>query len=209
VSKSFHRGSAIVACCLVIACKVVTDGGTPQGQAGQSSAGHSGQTQPIPADGKDAGGTAGKPAVSQGGLVDAASSSGRGATDAGIHDASLADASEAAGADGSSLDGGASMDDGGTLVNVCDVDGGCISTCPSSTLTCAVENIGIACEFAMFSGASAAVPCGQTATVGTACCGGCGCVAVELFNDGQRCWQGIPDCTLSEFANLFFEPHAP
>ncbi|HKO47868.1 MAG TPA: hypothetical protein VJV79_09095 [Polyangiaceae bacterium] len=90
----------------------------------------------------------------------------------------------------------------------CELDGGCTAQCEDTTVTCGVESTGIACEFEGFTGATAEVACGQRLIVGTACCGGCGCVPVELFFDGTRCWQGIPGCGLDQFNNRLFDPHA-
>lgn len=93
----------------------------------------------------------------------------------------------------------------------CTVSGSCTSSkCSDQHVSCAIESTGVACEFEGFVGASTDVTCGERAVVGTACCGGCGCVPVEVFFDGSRCWQGVPQCTgLDQFSNKFFDPHAP
>jgi hypothetical protein len=67
----------------------------------------------------------------------------------------------------------------------------------------------VLCEVEGFAGASAEVGCGQRAIIGTACCGECGCVPVEVFFDGKNCWQGVPTCTVAQWADLFLDPHAP
>ncbi|MEP7049204.1 MAG: hypothetical protein ABJB12_02580 [Pseudomonadota bacterium] len=91
----------------------------------------------------------------------------------------------------------------------CDLNGGCVSKCTDQTVTCTVQSLGFACEMEGFVGASKEVACGQRAVVGTACCGGCGCVPVEVFFDGTSCWQGIPACTTFAFTNKFYDPHGP
>jgi hypothetical protein len=95
----------------------------------------------------------------------------------------------------------------------CDIDGGCVSQCgvPGSaqSAVCAVVLRDALCELEGFVGASADVACGQRALIGTACCGACGCVPVEVFFDGTNCWQGMPTCTAPELAGHFLNPHAP
>jgi hypothetical protein len=107
----------------------------------------------------------------------------------------------------------ASTDDGGTEggIRECDLlDGGCTSNCTSDRgTTCEVILDHTDCELVEFAGAFATVACGQSAAVGTANCGGCGSVEVDVYYDGARCWQGIPDCPLPQFAGKFFDPHAP
>jgi hypothetical protein len=126
-------------------------------------------------------------------------------TDAAIHEEAIGD-------------DGASMDDASTDSTIpgCTLDGGgpnsCAALCTDGGVTCSVVGDPLSCEFEEFSEASAPVACGQTATVGTACCGACGCVAVEVFYDGARCWQGLPDCSqgaAAEFDGRWFDPHAP
>ncbi len=81
-----------------------------------------------------------------------------------------------------------------------------------SSVTCTVVSDPGSCELQAYAGASATVGPGQTATVGTSCCGNCGCVAVEVYYDGSQCWEGIPSCSqgpVSEFAGTWFDPHAP
>jgi hypothetical protein len=90
--------------------------------------------------------------------------------------------------------------------------GSCAHMCPDAGVGCTVQFATFSCELAEFADASAIVTCGQTATVGTACCGGCGCVAVEVYYDGRQCWEGIPDCpdsAVAGFAGRWFDPHAP
>lgn len=91
----------------------------------------------------------------------------------------------------------------------CNINGSCISDCREKAVTCAVASVGFACELRALTGAEAPTTCGERATVGMACCGGCGCVPVEVFFDGSHCWEGIPQCELPEFKDKFFEPHAP
>lgn len=93
------------------------------------------------------------------------------------------------------------------LQTTCDVHGGCISACGTEIADCGVESVGFACEFEGFVGATARVACGQRVVIGTACCGGCGCVPVEVFFDGSRCWQGVPQCALSQFKDQLLDPH--
>jgi hypothetical protein len=107
----------------------------------------------------------------------------------------------------------ASTDDGGIEggIRECDLlDGGCASNCTSDRgTTCAVIVDHTDCELVELAGAFATVACGQSAAVGTANCGGCGSVEVDVYYDGARCWQGIPDCSLPQFAGKLFDPHAP
>jgi hypothetical protein len=92
----------------------------------------------------------------------------------------------------------------------CDIDGGCVSQCSSDqSAVCAVVGQGTLCELQGFAGASVEVGCGQRAIVGTACCGECGCVPVEVYFDGKNCWQGVPTCTTPEWTDQFLNPHAP
>jgi hypothetical protein len=94
----------------------------------------------------------------------------------------------------------------------CWPDGGpdsCASNCTEASVICTVVPDTDTCELKEFVGASAQVACGEAAIVGTACCGECGCVAVEVFYDGTRCWEGIPDCSLVGLAGQWFGPHAP
>jgi hypothetical protein len=93
--------------------------------------------------------------------------------------------------------------------NACEIDGGCVSQCTDPSAICAVVSRDILCELEGFVGASAEVGCGQRAVIGTACCGECGCVPVEVFFDGKNCWQGVPTCAAAEWANQFLSPHAP
>jgi hypothetical protein len=91
----------------------------------------------------------------------------------------------------------------------CEVNGSCTSKCEDKpSVTCGIESTGFACEFEGFVGATAQVACGQHVVIGMACCGGCGCVPVEVFFDGTRCWQGAPQCELPQFTNQFLDPHA-
>ena len=90
----------------------------------------------------------------------------------------------------------------------CDLNGTCITNCLANPVTCGVETAS-ACEFIGFTGATAQVACGQRAVIGTACCGGCGCVPVEVFFDGTYCWQGVPRCEGGALGNKMLYPHAP
>jgi hypothetical protein len=107
----------------------------------------------------------------------------------------------------------ASTDDGGIEggIGECDLlDGGCLSDCTSDRgNTCTVILDSTDCELLEFTGAFVTVACGQSAVVGTANCGGCGSVEVEVYYDGARCWEGIPNCALPQLAGKFFDPHAP
>lgn len=76
----------------------------------------------------------------------------------------------------------------------CDLDGNCDSDGDGAKVTCGVEPW-FECEFNGFVGATAQVGWGQRAVIGTACCGACECVPVEVYFDGKQCWQGIPQCT--------------
>ncbi|HYP75559.1 MAG TPA: hypothetical protein VER12_06385 [Polyangiaceae bacterium] len=90
----------------------------------------------------------------------------------------------------------------------CDINATCSATCEQKTVTCGVEP-SFTCEFSGFNGATAEVACGQRVVIGTACCGGCGCVPVEVYFDGKYCWQGIPQCTLGPLIDQFFNPRLP
>ena len=89
----------------------------------------------------------------------------------------------------------------------CDLHGSCVSKGEDKPVTCGVEALGFACEFDGFVGATTQVSSGKRAVVGTACCGGCGCVPVEVYFDGSHCWEGIPQCTLPQFTDQLFDPH--
>jgi hypothetical protein len=173
-------GTASIACWALVAC----DGG------GLSPAN---RTQPLSVN--DAGN----------GAVDATTASEIEGTG---EDASVAalDAGSADAADDAIEDAASTYD--GTLE--CDVEGGCASNCTDAGVTCAVAIDSVACELSgEFVGASASLTCGQSATVRTTCCGGCGCVAVDVYYDGTRCWEGIPDCTMPQFTGKYILPHAP
>jgi hypothetical protein len=125
--------------------------------------------------------------------------------DAGAEDASVEDASADASADDAGTDG---LGPDGT--GECNLDGGCKASCTADAgVTCTIAPSNFACELEQYADASADVSCGGTTTLGMACCGGCGCVAVEVYYDGRRCWQGMPDCAISQFTNEFFDPHPP
>jgi hypothetical protein len=114
--------------------------------------------------------------------------------------------SDDASSDGASSDGASPE---------CGTEGGpdaCVVTCTDAGVTCMVEDPGFTCEFLEFAGWSATVACGQAAAVGIACCGGCGCVAVDVYYDGRQCWEGIPGCSrgpVAQFAGQWLVPHAP
>lgn len=96
----------------------------------------------------------------------------------------------------------------------CALDGGTCSanphpTCAEPRAKCTVRDPGFSCELPKFAGVSATVACGATATVGTACCGACGCVKVEVYYDGEYCWEGFPDCSLPEYAGKLLFPKLP
>ena len=91
----------------------------------------------------------------------------------------------------------------------CVLDDTCVSKCTVPSATCGIEAYGGYCEFAGFEGASTQVACGERKVIGTACCGGCGCVPVEVFFDGEQCWEGAPQCAYPIFASLMFSPHPP
>jgi len=94
----------------------------------------------------------------------------------------------------------------------CDfADGGCVSQCGAQhqSTVCAVVTPDSLCELQGFVGTSAQVACGQAAIIGTACCGECGCVPVEVFFDGTYCWEGVPTCTVNGLTDQYLDPHAP
>ena len=91
----------------------------------------------------------------------------------------------------------------------CDSEGICTEGCDAPSVTCVVGTLEIGCEIKQFRGMSATVGCGRTASVGTANCGACGSVAVEVYFDGKQCWEGIPSCSRPEYFGKFLDPHAP
>ena len=119
-----------------------------------------------------------------------------------------------AGEDGGMADpsgGAGGRDDAGDAAppKSCDLNGSCISKCENSTATCGIVSTGAFCELEGFTGATAQVACGQRVVIGTACCGGCGCVPVEVFFDGKHCWEGMPQCKGLELDNRMLFPHPP
>jgi len=68
---------------------------------------------------------------------------------------------------------------------------------------------GTACEFEGFTGATGEVTCNERVVIGTACCGGCGCIPVEVYFDGTYCWQGVPECKEQNLAQRMLYPHQP
>jgi hypothetical protein len=203
----YYRGAAFIACCLLGACHIAsTDSASDEGGSGPGGA--------TAAAGREerggntaAGGTratvtarAGAADVSAAGQAGGGNEAGDGGNEAG---------------DGAS--GATSSDDGGAgpqsapldPASECDIDGGCISKCPSDTVNCTVEFPPGECEFEAFRDIPTSVTCGQSVTVGIANCGGCGSVAVQVYYDGSYCWQGIPDCMLPQFVGKFLNPHAP
>ena len=91
----------------------------------------------------------------------------------------------------------------------CDLDNGCVTDCEENSVTCDIASTNVACEFEGFTGATAQVACGRRVVIGMACCGGCGCVPVEVFFDGNYCWQGVPRCEGGALGNKMLFPHAP
>lgn len=151
----------------------------------------------------DSGGSSG----SQRTTTDSLNSSRGGASNAGKVHSPDTNSSSPSASDGDADAGGAGGA-GNTLEDPsCEVDDTCTSDCHDTQATCGVISTGVACEFEGFADATAPVACGERVIVGTACCGGCGCVPVELFFDGENCWQGIPTCQLPEFTNRLFAPH--
>jgi hypothetical protein len=89
----------------------------------------------------------------------------------------------------------------------CDLQGNCSTKCEDSAATCGVVS-GNECEFQGFVGATAQVSCGKPSVVGTACCGACDCVPVEVYFDGTQCWQGTPQCKGRDPSQPpFMQPH--
>ena len=130
-------------------------------------------------------------------LAHGADDAGAGSTGAGVSDGST-------GAAGDGSAGAGAVGDPAP----CDLNGNCTLQC-QSTVTCGIEWPGFACELQGFTGATAEVSCGQRVVIGTACCGGCGCVPVEVYFDGVQCWEGMPECTLPQFTDQLLDPHAP
>jgi hypothetical protein len=196
----YYRSAAVVACCLLGACHIAsTDSAVDEGGGGQGGAS-------AAAGSEDRGGN-----TAAGGML--ASITAR-AGAANIGAAGQAGSGEA----GDGASGATSSDDGGAgpqsaaldpATEECDVDGGCASKCTTDTANCAVQFTADDCEFGVYHDVPTSVACGQSVTVGIANCGECGSVAVEVYYDGTRCWQGIPDCTLPQFSGKFLNPHAP
>jgi hypothetical protein len=90
--------------------------------------------------------------------------------------------------------------------NDCD---GFIDNIPACSKLCMVHSNGANCEFSQFNGYLATLTPGQTATVGTSCCGSCGCIAVKVYYDGTFCWQGVPDCTCCNLQGRWLNPYIP
>ncbi len=146
---------------------------------------------------------------------------GRDATSVAPGSSTDAPPTDGASTEGPQADGANTQDDAGDgsltdgMSPDCDANSesdSCARTCPEAGVACTVKFATFSCELAAFADASAIVACGQTATVGTACCGGCGCVAVEVYYDGRECWEGIPDCpdsAVAGFAGRWFDPHTP
>jgi hypothetical protein len=197
----FCRGTAVVVWCLVGACHVAANDTTSNGdaRAGATSEGGAERGGSAAEGGKHAGGSGGSSAAGQ--------------PDAGSGEAGQAgagnEAGDAASGAAGSGDAGSSNAAANAATSECDVDGGCASTCTGETVSCGVEPFDNFCEFNLFLDTPVTVTCGQTAIAGIADCGGCGKVAVEVFYDGSRCWEGIPDCPLPGFSGELVSPHAP
>jgi hypothetical protein len=97
---------------------------------------------------------------------------------------------------------GGAAGDAGEPPPPCDLEGNCSSDGEGAKVTCDVQAWN-ECEFNGFVGATAQVGWGQRVVIGTACCGECECVPVEVYYDGALCWQGIPQCN-----GHFLNPHA-
>ncbi|HEX3854986.1 MAG TPA: hypothetical protein VHW01_28685, partial [Polyangiaceae bacterium] len=192
----YYRSAAVVACCLLGACHIAsTDSAVDEGGGGASAAAGS----------EDRGGN-----TAAGGMLPSVTARA-GAADTGA-------AGQAGSGEAGDSTSGATSGDGGAgpqsaaldpATEECDVDGGCASKCTTDTANCAVQFTADDCEFGVYRDVPASVACGQSVTVGIANCGECGSVAVEVYYDGTRCWQGIPDCTLPQFSGKFLNPHAP
>lgn len=91
----------------------------------------------------------------------------------------------------------------------CELGGSCLTDCEDRSVTCGVQATGLFCEFEGLSGATVEVTCNQRAVIGLACCGGCGCVPVEVYFDGTYCWQGVPQCAGQGLENRMLVPHEP
>lgn len=90
--------------------------------------------------------------------------------------------------------------------NDCD---GIIDNIPACAKICKIRSNGINCEFNQFEGQSALIVPGQTAKVGTSCCGTCGCISVQLYYDGFYCWQGVPECDCCNLQGRWLNPYIP
>jgi hypothetical protein len=200
-----YRGAVILAWFLLPSCHVASSGFTDSGRAGadgaagdRSASAGSEEDGDAAQGGEHAGGAGGE---SQGGHA-------LGSGDAGQAGGGNEAGDAASGAAGSDADAGSVPPD--TETAECDVDGGCAPTCTGQTVTCAIESFDNYCEFEVFKDVPKQVACGQVITVGTACCGACGCVDVDLFYDGHECWQSTPACTPEKFTpGQFYGPHAP
>jgi hypothetical protein len=175
---------------------ISSDASTPQPIDSGTGEGDGATAPDAPSGSADAAQT--DDATTEGALTDDAS------PEAGLGDRASSDD----GGDGASDDG--TSPDGTSTDCHADIESGsCSATCADAGVTCAVEYTPYSCELAQFADASATVACGQTATVGMACCGECGCVAVEVYYDGTQCWDGVPDCPAGALRGAWFNPHTP
>jgi hypothetical protein len=214
----FNRASIAAQCSLLLACSVkrgldsgsVAEGGSEAtvsvaGSAGRAHNNTGGAPDTTQADESGSAGEAGNAASGQG-AGQGRGGQGRGGQGAGPNGGDVAGAE--AGESGAA--GSAGTGSSGPPAE-CDLDGGSCNgsppptTCGSPTVQCGVVDPGFSCEFPEFVGVSVSVACGETAKVGTACCGACGCVDVEVYYDGKYCWQGIPGC----WGGKFVEPRLP
>jgi hypothetical protein len=194
LARILSRPTLLLAGCYLVGCVEQTPSGATAAPGSSASAPiNQGQLAPDASVGPDAGAVdddASSPSSPQSLVMPPAAGPDGGAPDA-------------------SSDNSADAADSQAPPSQCDLDGGCVSQCSNQTAVCAVQSTNLLCELQGFTGASTEVACGQRAVIGTACCGECGCVTVEVFFDGTYCWQGVPTCTVSYLTNQFLEPHGP
>ncbi|MEP7051951.1 MAG: hypothetical protein ABJB12_16420 [Pseudomonadota bacterium] len=208
-------GGFVTACTAAGQPHAGDEGNAPPAQPSASEAGAGGDQTAAAGAAAEAGtsGNSGKQGVGAhphggSGSGGAAGADLGGADDPGVHATGVPGDGALPGAAGAGDDAGASSG-GASAASECDIDGGCAAVCHGQSARCAVAHAGYSCELAQFENTATTVACGETATIGTADCGGCGTVAVEVYFDGSRCWEGMPDCALSGFTGTFFVPHSP
>ncbi len=208
--RRFRWRGAVLSSWLLLACKIVnapppSDDELP---ASSDSAGNSGERERPAA----SGGSTSRPGTTSSHTGGAAAAGRAGIADGGEDSSASVPAGgvgEVAGASAKSLAGAAADGDPpeDEEASSCDLDGDCLATCHGQLAECEVVDPGYSCEFTQLAGVSQQLTCGEPLVAGNVCCGGCGCVDVVLYFDGQQCWQGLPACDLPEYAGKVLFPH--